>query len=113
MKLKVGDKVLVTAGKDKGRNGEIVSVLPKKDRVVVRGINLYTKHVKPYAGRPGEKKVLERALPTANVAILNDKNEADRIGYKINKDGSKDRIFKKTGKVIEVPTEAKAKKDKK
>jgi large subunit ribosomal protein L24 len=101
MKLKVGDKVLVTAGKDKGRQSEVTAVLPKKDRVVVKGINLYTKHVKPFSGRPGEKKVLERALPTANVAILNDKNEPDRIGYKVNKDGTKARVFKKTGKVID------------
>lgn len=108
MKFKVGDKVLVTAGKDKGRQGEITKVLPKKDRVVVRGINLYTKHVKPYAGRAGEKKVLERPLPTSNIAILNDKNEADRIGYKVAKDGTKARVFKKTGKVIDAP-----KKDKK
>lgn len=107
MKFKVGDKVLVTAGKDKGRQGEIAQVLPKKDRVVIRGINLYTKHVKAYAGRAGEKKVLERPLPTANVAILNDKNEVDRIGYKVAKDGSKTRVFKKTGKVIDAPAKAK------
>jgi large subunit ribosomal protein L24 len=108
MKFKVGDKVLVTAGKDKGRKSEITKVIPKKDRVVVRGINLYTKHVKPVSGRPGEKKVLERPLHTASIAILNGKDEADRIGYKVAKDGSKARVFKKTGKVIDTP-----KKDKK
>ncbi len=100
MKFKVGDKILVTAGKDKGRKGEISLVLPKKDRVVVRGMNLYTKHIKPQQGKAGEKKVLERSLPTANIAILNNKGEVDRIGYKVSKDGSKVRIYKKTGKVI-------------
>jgi large subunit ribosomal protein L24 len=100
MKFKVGDKILVTAGKDKGRKSEISLILPKKDRVVVRGINLYTKHIKPQQGKPGEKKVLERSLPTASIAIINNKGEVDRIGYKVNKDGSKVRIYKKTGKII-------------
>lgn len=107
MKFKIGDKVLVTAGKDKGRSGEIVSVLQSKDRVVVRGLNLFTKHVKPYAGQPGEKKVLERALPTANIAIINDKDQPDRIGLKVAKDGTKTRIFKKTGKIIDTPKKSK------
>lgn len=104
MKLKIGDQVLVTMGKDKGRKSEIVKVLPKKDKVVVRGINLYTKHVKPMAGRSGEKKVLERPLSTASVAILNDKGVADRIGYKIKEDGTKVRVFKKTGQEVTSPT---------
>jgi large subunit ribosomal protein L24 len=110
MKFKVGDKVLVTAGKDKGRKSEITKVIPKKDRIVVKGINLYTKHVKPYAGNPGEKKILERPLHTASIAIINDNNEADRIGYKVNDDGSKVRIFKKTGKVIDSPKKEQKKK---
>lgn len=110
MKFKVGDKVLVTSGKDRGRKGEIVKVLPKQDRVVIKGINLYTKHVKPYSGNPGEKKVLERPLHTASIAILNNKNEADRIGFKVNKDGSKVRVLKKTGKVLDTPTKEQKKK---
>jgi len=109
MKFKVGDKILVTAGKDKGRKGEISLVLPKKDRVVVRGMNLYTKHIKPQQGKAGEKKVLERSLPTANIAIINSKGEVDRIGYKVNKDGSKVRIYKKTGKIIVEKTKEEAK----
>ena len=112
MKFNVGDKVLVTAGKDKGRKSEIVKIIPKKDRVVVKGINLYTKHVKPFSGNPGEKKILERPLHTASIAILNDKNEADRIGFKVNADGSKVRIFKKTGKVIATTSVAKEEKKK-
>lgn len=108
MKLKVGDQVLVTTGKDKGRKGEIVKVFPTLDRVIVRGINLFTKHIKPYAGRAGEKKVSERPLPTANVAILNDLGQPDRIGFKVEKDGEKVRIFKKTGKAIESLKKTKA-----
>jgi len=102
MKLKVGDQVLVTGGKDKGKKGPIIRVLPTKDRVVVESVNLYVKHVKPIGDRPGQRLSSPRALPTANVAIINDKGQADRIGYIVNKAGQKVRIFKKTG--AEVPT---------
>lgn len=108
MKFKVGDTVKVTSGKDKGKVSKIVKVVPKKDTVVVEGTNMYVKHVKPYGGRSGDKLSVERALPTAKVAIVNDKGEVDRIGYKIAKDGTKTRVFRKTGAVIPEPkTEAK------
>lgn len=102
MKLKKGDTVLVTGGKDKGKKAKILEVLPKVDRVVVEGVNLYTKHIKPMGDRPGERVRRPRPLPTANVAIWNEEIKApDRIGYKVSKDGSKVRIFRKTGKVID------------
>lgn len=108
MKFKVGDTVKITSGKDKGRVGTIAKVLPKKDAVIVEGVNMYVKHVKPYAGRSGDKLTVERPLPTAKIAIVNDKDQVDRIGYKVAKDGSKTRVFKKTGKVVPEPkTEAK------
>ncbi len=100
MKLKVNDKVLVTAGKDKGLTGVVKRVYPKLNKVLVEGVNKYTKHIKPMQGRSGDKIKVERPLHTASVAIINDKGEADRVGYKIAKDGSKIRIFKKTGKAI-------------
>ncbi len=100
MKLHVGDTVLVTAGKDKGKTSKVIKTIPSRDRVVVEGANMYTKHVKPTAGKSGEKIKKERALPTANVAIINNEGKPDRIGYKIMKDGSKMRIFKKTGKEV-------------
>lgn len=103
MKFKVGDTVKVTSGKDKGKVSSIVKVVPKKNTVVVDGANMYVKHVKPYGGRSGDKLSVERALPTAKIAIVNDKGEADRIGYKVAKDGSKTRVFKKTGAVVPEP----------
>lgn len=112
MKLKIGDKVLVTAGKDKGKQGQVVRVLSDKDAVVVEGMNMYSRHIKPMMGRDGEKVRMERPLHTAKVAILNDKNEPDRIGYTIAKDGQKTRIFKKTGKVVPEPKATKEKKSK-
>ena len=114
MKFKVGDKVLVTAGKDKGQKGEIIKVLPRQDRVIVKGLNIYTKHIKPMGERAGDKVRKERPLSTAKIAIINDKGQADRIGYKIAKDGSRQRVFRKTGQAVPVvenkPSKAKKKK---
>lgn len=109
MKFKVGDKVLVTAGKDKGKKSVIVHVIPKKNRVVVKDVNFYTKHIKPQGDKAGEKIRRERSLPLANIAILNDKGQTDRIGMSVSKDGRKERIFKKTGKVIMYKAEKKKK----
>lgn len=100
MKFKVGDKVLVTTGKDKGKKGEIVKVLPKEELVVVKGMNLYTKNIKPNSGKAGEQVRKERPLSLGKIAILNDNDKPDRIGYHVAKDGRKERVFKKTGKVI-------------
>ncbi len=101
MKFKVGDIVLVTSGKDKGKQGKIVKVLPQENKVVVEGVNLYVKHIKPMQGRAGERIRRERPLPTANIAIFNpDTKAVDRVGYVVNKDGTKSRVFKKTGKAI-------------
>lgn len=100
MKLHVGDMVLVTAGKDRGKKSEVVLVLPKKQKVVVKDVNLYTRHVKPYGNQPGKTERRERALPLSKVAILNEKGQPDRVGYRLNKSGAKERIFKKTGTVI-------------
>lgn len=100
MKFKVGDVVLVTGGKDKGKQAKITRVIPQKERVVVEGVNMYVKHIKPIQGRAGEKVRRERPLPTANVAIINSETgKVDRIGYK-EVDGKKVRVFKKTGKQI-------------
>ncbi|PIR61715.1 MAG: 50S ribosomal protein L24 [Candidatus Pacebacteria bacterium CG_4_10_14_0_8_um_filter_43_12] len=103
MKFKVGDKVIITGGKDKGKQGKILRVLPEVERVVVEDANLYTRHVKPMAGRAGEKLRVPRSLHTASVAIINDKGKADRIGFSVAKDGSKTRIFKKTGALVPEP----------
>lgn len=103
MKFKVNDQVLVTSGKDKGKQGKITRVIPEQDAVVVEGMNMYTRHIKPQAGRSGDQVRRERPLSTGKIAIWNPTTKkADRVGYLIAKDGSKTRIFKKTGKAIEV-----------
>lgn len=110
MKFKVGDKVLVTAGKDKGKKSEIVKVLVEENKVVVKDVNFYTKHVRPQGDRPGEKVRKERPLHTASIAVLNDKDQQDRIAYEVAKDGKKTRVFKKTGKAMPEPKKKKTKK---
>lgn len=110
MKLKIGDKVLVTSGKDKGKKSEIIAVFPTKDKVLVKDANMYVKHVKPLMDRPGEKVKKERSMSVAKVAILNDKDQPDRIAYKVTADGKKERIFKKTGQIIKDQKVAAAKK---
>ena len=68
--------------------------------MVVEDTNLYVKHIKKMNGQAGQRVKRPRALPTANVAIINNEGKQDRIGYKVAKDGTKERIYKKTGKVI-------------
>lgn len=100
MKLKVGDSVLVTTGKDKGTQAKITAVHPASNKVIVQGVNMYTRNVKPMAGRAGERIRKERPLDASKVAIVNpETGKADRIGYTM-KDGQKVRIFKKTGKTV-------------
>jgi large subunit ribosomal protein L24 len=113
MKFKVGDQVKITAGKEKGKKGKIVKVFPKQNKVIVEDVNIYVKHIKSYGDRPGEKIKRERPLPTANVAIINDKGQIDRIGYKVLDNGDKVRVYKKTGKEIEIKASKKSKKSKK
>lgn len=101
MKFKVGDTVLVTAGKDKGKQGEITQVIVDKNAVIVAGVNMYTRNIKPMFGQAGQQVTKERPLATAKIAIVNDKGMPDRIGYSVAKDGSKTRVFKKTGKPVD------------
>ncbi len=107
MKFKVGDTVLITGGKDKGKKGPIVKVFPKEEKVLVEGVNLYFKHIKPINDQPGQRAQRPRPLPTAKVAIINGEGKPDRIGYKVSKDGTKERVFKKTGKSVPEPKKAK------
>lgn len=101
MKLKINDTVMVTAGKDKGKQGKILKTFPQLDRVLVEGVNKYVKHMKKQGERSGERVLRERPLPTGNVAILNpETKKIDRIGYMVDKAGTKVRVFKKTGKAI-------------
>ena len=103
MKIKKGDKVIVTTGKDKGVKGEVLNVLPEKSRVVVEGVNVVKKHRKPTQLNPqGGIENVERSIHVSNVAVLDPKEEKPtRVGYKRLKDGKKVRVAKRSGEVIE------------
>lgn len=73
MKFKVGDQVIVTIGKDKGKKSQIIRVLPCTEKVVVADINLYTKHIKKYGTQTGQKTRIARPISPAKIAILNEK----------------------------------------
>lgn len=103
MKLKTGDNVIVIAGKDKGKLGRITRVLTGPEKVVVEGVNLVKKHVKPNpnANQPGGIVQRESAIHVSNVAIYNPTTKkADRIGYKFLNDGKKVRCYKSNDEVI-------------
>ena len=102
-KLRKGDKVVVLAGKDKGRSGEVLQVMPKEDRAVVKGINLVKRHTKPNPMSGVQGGIVEKEAPlhASNVAIFNgETNKADRVGFKVE-DGKKIRVFKSTQKAVD------------
>jgi len=100
-KIKKGDRVVVLAGRDKGRQGAVLKVLPKESRVVVEGLNLVQRHTRPTQADPqGGIKSKEAALHISNVAVVDPKSgEATRVGFRIE-DGKKVRFAKKSGEVI-------------
>lgn len=103
MKLKVGDTVRVLVGKDKGREGKIEIIFPKKGLIAVPGINVYKKHVKKTAARDGKGGIFEipRPIPAAKVALLCPKcKKPTRIGLKLVK-GEKQRFCRKCGKLTD------------
>ena len=100
MKLKKGDTVVVIAGKDKGKEGEVAQVFPTKNKVIVSGVNTAKKHQK--ARRANEQGgIIDRDMPVdvSNVMLVH-KGKPTRVGYRINDDGTKVRIAKRTGEVI-------------
>ena len=99
-KIKKGDRVVVLAGKDKGRQGNVLKVMPKEERLVVEGLNMVQRHTKPTQGDPqGGIKHKEAALHVSNVAIVDSKGKPTRVGFRVEGD-KKVRVAKTTGEVI-------------
>ena len=95
MRVKKGDKVVVIAGSEKGKEGTISKVLPKEEKVIIAGINMVKKHVKPNQAEP-EGKITEKEAPihVSNVALVDPKTKtATKVKYE-NKDGKKVRVAK-------------------
>jgi len=101
-KIRKGDKVVVLAGRDKGRTGEVVEVNPAASRALVRGVNLVKRHQRQSAQQQGG--IISKELPVhlSNIAIADPKDgKPTRIGFKINTDGRKVRVAKRSGAEID------------
>ncbi|MDQ0228305.1 50S ribosomal protein L24 [Metabacillus niabensis] len=102
MHVKKGDKVMVISGKDKGKQGVVLAAYPKKDRVLVEGVNVVKKHSKPSQANP-QGGILNQEAPihVSNVMPLDPKSgEPTRVGYKVV-DGKKVRVAKKSGETLD------------
>ena len=103
MHVKKGDTVQVISGRDKGKVGEIVQTLPKRSKVIVKGVNVKTKHVKPQQeGETGQIVTFEAPIHSSNVMLYSSKQKvASRVCYTFTEDGRKVRMLKKTGEIID------------
>lgn len=102
-KIKKGDLVIVIAGKDKGRQGVVLSVVKKGIRVIVEGVNIIKRHTRgnPSTQTPGGIIQKEASIAISNVALFNKATgKADRVGFKILEDGRKVRFYKSTKEVV-------------
>ena len=101
-KIKKGDQVIVTKGRDKGKKGEVTRVLTDEGKVLVQGVNIVQRHRRPTQLDPGGIVPIEKPIQIANIAFVDLKSgEATRVGFKIQDDGSKVRVAKKSGEVID------------
>ncbi len=100
-KLKIGDTVKITIGKDKGREGKVEKIFPKKGEILVEGLNLFKKHVKGSQGQKGGIYEIPRPLPFGKVALICPKcKKTTRVGFKIIEQ-DKVRVCKKCGKELD------------
>jgi len=101
-KIKKGDKVMVIAGRDKGKQGEVLRVLRDDDRVLVQGVNMVKRHTAQSQTSAGGIIEKEASLHISNVAHIDPKsNKPTRVGYKIDEDGRKTRVAKRSGESID------------
>lgn len=98
-KLKKGDKVIVLAGKDKGKKGEITTVMPSKGKAIVEGVNIAIRHTRASQGDQGGRKPIAVPVDLSNLAILDANGKATRVGFRME-DDKKVRFAKTTGDVI-------------
>ena len=99
-KIRKGDKVVVLAGKDKGRSGEVLQVMPKEDRAVVRGINVVKRHQRQTQTTEAGIISKEASIHLSNLAIADKDGKPTRVGFSVV-DGKKVRVAKRSGEVID------------
>jgi large subunit ribosomal protein L24 len=101
LKIKKGDHVIVIAGRDKGKHGEVVEMLPKENRALVRGVNVVRRHQKQTAALEGGIISKEAPIQISNLALEDPKDgKPTRVGFKFLDDGKKVRFAKRSGEVI-------------
>lgn len=100
-KIRKGDKVVVLTGKDKGRTGEVLRVMPKEDKAIVRGINMIVRHQRQSQTQEGGLIRKEAAIHLSNIAVADPKDgkTPTRVGFEV-RDGKKVRVAKRSGEVI-------------
>ena len=102
-RIRKGDKVVVITGADRGKRGEVLSVLPKDDRAVVQGVNMAKRHTKPRGmGQPGGIVEREATIHLSNLMLVDPKTDKPtRVGFRVLDDGRKVRVARASGDVIE------------
>ena len=102
-RIRKGDRVVVITGADRGKQGEVLRVLPKENRAVVQGVNIARHHTKPRGmGQPGGIVSKEAAIHLSNIMLLDPKNDKPtRVGFKVLENGAKVRVARASGNVIE------------
>jgi large subunit ribosomal protein L24 len=102
LKIRRGDTVVVVSGKEKGKRGEVKEVLPKKNRVVVEGVNERTRHARPTQNNQQGLYTFDAPIHVSNVMLVDpDSGEPTRVGYRFTESGEKVRVSRKTGKDID------------
>ena len=102
LKIKKGDNVIVIAGKDKGKTGEVLSVFPASNRALVQGVNVVKRHTKPSQAATGGIIEQEKSIHLSNVAFIDPKSsKPSRIGFKFLEDGRKVRFSRSSGEVVD------------
>ncbi|HLP68266.1 MAG TPA: 50S ribosomal protein L24 [Rhizobium sp.] len=99
-KIRKGDKVVVLTGKDKGRSGEVIQVMPKEDRAVVRGVNIVKRHQRQTQSQEAGIINKEASVHLSNLAVMDKDGKPTRVGFKVV-DGKKVRVAKRSGDVID------------
>ena len=102
VKIKKGDQVVVITGKDKGKHGEVLKVMPSENRAIVKGVSLVRRHQRQTANQEGGIITKEAPIEISNIALEDPKDgKPTRVGYKFLKDGRKVRFARRSGEVID------------
>ncbi len=101
-KIRKGDQVVVLTGRDKGRTGEVIQVMPKENRALVRGVNVVTRHQRQSGAQEGGLIRKESPIHLSNIALKDrETGKSTRVGFKILEDGRKVRVAKRSGETID------------